>query len=343
MTDEQYEAWKRREFYGNGTNSGTKKNTNTIASNTKVSLNKSIVEGKETEYKIAIFRRVEENHRVIKQNVFTGKKYNVENSGLKVFAPWYATKEVIISKRNIDYPKKKFMTFTGTRDGKNETGILMEVDAAITVEITDPRNYEIASQNVEQELFVLLEDILRVFVAKHTPEELMNNKYNIKDIDPRNTNAIKLEEQESRLDKFEKRYGLRVSQIYFKSIELPATLKDDYEKTKIQEIENQRKRAEAEANKDVKKIETEARVDAWTKIVENLVKTGLSTDQIVDMLNTENLANSNANVIVSKGSNGVDANMIASMVAAIKQADNIKNNEVSTNKFGEQESKPRSR
>ncbi len=330
MTDEQYEAWKRRNLYG-GNSSSSVSSKKTLKTESK----RVAVDGTDTAYKICIFRRVEENYRVIKKNIFTGKKTNVEGSGFKVFAPWYSTKEVIISSKNIDYPKKKFMTFSGVRNGETFTGISMEVDAGITVQIEDLKKYETASQNVEQELFVLFEDILRVFVAKHTPEELMNNKFNIKDVDPRDPTAATEEEGEARLDKFAKRYGLRVSQIYFKSIDLPVTLKDDYEKTKIQEIENKRKEAEAETNITVKRLETQARVNAYSELVENLHKLGLSVEQIVDLINTENLANGKANVFFSKGSNSIDPNIVASIVAGMKQV----NNNINSN----EEEKPKSR
>lgn len=285
------------------------------------------VEDKEnyTDYKIKIFRAVPENAVVVKYTSFTKKELKVVNkSGLLFFFPWEKSKLVSKAAKNIDYPPATYRT---------SDGIMVTIDFALTIKIVNAKKFEQENLNPLQELGVVTRSIINEFVKGLTETELMQKKqYDLKDIDKFNL-----------FDEFAKNYGIMVTNIYFKSIELPKSLIDDYEKGVMQEKENKRRIAEAEANKKVASLEAEsiqitssakanARAQLQNVPLEQLLallqNSGMTQEQINSFINGYLFANSpNGKVvnIVGNTSGSSIPNTVASMEAIQYQNDRKEN------------------
>ena len=211
-----------------------------------------------SEYKVKFYRAVPPNTKLVCRNRFTGN-ITIKNSGFNITMPWIESKFVSVASRAIDYPKEKY---------KTKDGIELEIDIAIPISIVDPYKYETQSVDPLKELGIATRDILRVFVANKTEAELVGKKHTKADVDSGNIYAT-----------FEEKYGIKVNDIHFKSIDLPQSLKDDFEKKLVQERENERAKAEAHARKliaeieaDIKKIEMKATTEAIAERAEKYLE-----------------------------------------------------------------------
>ena len=211
-----------------------------------------------SEYKVKFYRAVPPNTKLVCRNRFTGN-ITIKNSGFNITMPWIESKFVSVANRTIDYPKDKYKTIDGLE---------LEIDIAITISVVDPYKYE--TQNVDplKELGIITKDILRVFIAGKSEAELVGKKHTMDDFDIGDA-----------YDVFEDKYGIKVKDVYFKSIELPQSLKDDYEKKLVQERENERAMAEITARKlraeieaDIKKIEMKATTEAIAERAEKYLE-----------------------------------------------------------------------
>ena len=178
---------------------------------------------------------------LICQNIFTAKPF-VKTSGLVVVGFWVKSKMVSLADNTIDYPKEKY---------KTKDDIELTIDLAITFSVNDPVKYEFNNNDPMQELKIKTQDMLRQYVALRTVDEMTNGRHTLNDFDP-NRDYVS----------FAVENGIEIKNIYFKNVELPQSMKDDYEKQKVQERENARLVAEAEAKKQIAICEAEARLEA---------------------------------------------------------------------------------
>ena len=229
-----------------------------------------------SQYKIRMFKAVPPNMALICQNIFTGRPF-VKTSGLVILMPWVKSKMVSLADNTIDYPKEKYKTVDG---------IELTIDLAITFSISDPIKYEFNNNDPMQELKIKTQDMLRQYVALRTVDEMTNGRHTLNDFDPNRDYAS-----------FAVNNGLEIKNVYFKNVELPQSMKDDYEKKKVQEMENAKLLAEAQTKKAVSMLEAEARYESAKKDAEanKILGTAanvVQADEIKKIL--ENIVNMNA-------------------------------------------------
>ncbi len=242
-------------------------------------------------YNVRLFRTVPKNAKLICQNMFNGR-VTVKDKGFRFVLPWYRSKLVNVTKTVIDYPKEKYLT---------KDGIYVEIDPALTVRISDPIKFEFENSNPIQELGVLVKDVIRSFIVSKNSSELIGTNYSIQEKDSAGL-----------FNNFESRTGLHISHLFFKNIELPRELVDDYEKAKTQELENKRAIAEANSlkeqakiNSETKKIDADAEAYRQAVILKEAIsllkQNGYEEKMILEIVKTLLISGSNANVIASLG------------------------------------------
>lgn len=192
-------------------------------------------------YKIRIYKAIPQNMALICQNIFTGRPF-VKTSGLAILMPWVKSKMVSLAINTIDYPKEKYRTLDG---------IELTIDLALVVSVVDPIKYEFNNNDPMQELKTRTQDLLRQYVALKNVDEMITQRHTKEQFDLNGEYVL-----------FENQSGIKVHHPIFKTVELPQSMKDDYEKQKVQERENERLLAEAETKKKVAKLEAEARLEA---------------------------------------------------------------------------------
>lgn len=230
-----------------------------------------------SQYKIRMFKAVPPNMALICQNIFTGRPF-VKTSGLVILMPWVKSKMVSLADNTIDYPKEKYKTVDG---------IELTIDLAITFSISDPIKYEFNNNDPMQELKIKTQDMLRQYVALRTVDEMTNGRHTLNDFDSNRDYAS-----------FAVNNGLEIKNVYFKNVELPQSMKDDYEKKKVQEMENAKLLAEAQTKKAVSMLEAEARYESAKKDAEanKILGTAanvVQADEIKKII--ENIVNMDAN------------------------------------------------
>ncbi len=230
-----------------------------------------------SQYKIRMFKAVPPNMALICQNIFTGRPF-VKTSGLVILMPWVKSKMVSLADNTIDYPKEKYKTVDG---------IELTIDLAITFSISDPIKYEFNNNDPMQELKIKTQDMLRQYVALRTVDEMTNGRHTLNDFDSNRDYAS-----------FAVNNGLEIKNVYFKNVELPQSMKDDYEKKKVQEMENAKLLAEAQTKKAVAMLEAEARYESAKKDAEanKILGTAanvVQADEIKKII--ENIVNMDAN------------------------------------------------
>lgn len=244
-------------------------------------------------YKVKVFRMVPKNAKLICQNIFTGKT-KVKESGFRLILPWNRSKLVNITKTVIDYPKERYLT---------KDKIYVEIDPALTVRISDPEIFEFENTNPIQELGVLVKDVIRSFIASKDSSELIKNNYSVEVKDPQKL-----------FGNFERRTGLHIGHLFFKNVELPKELVDDYEKAKTQELENARaikeaegKKKQAEIDLETKKIIADAEAYRQATILRETISLlkaqGHDDKAILEVIKTLLISGSNANVFANLGNN----------------------------------------
>ena len=221
-----------------------------------------------SQYRIRIFKAVPPNMALICQNIFTGRPF-VKNSGLVILMPWVKSKMVSLARNTIDYPKEKYRT---------SDGIEVTVDLALVFSILDPVKYEFNNNDPMQELKTKTQDMLRQYVASKTADEMITHRHTLSDFDSNRDYDI-----------FTYETGIKINEVSFKTVELPQSMKDDYEKQKVQERENARLLAEAQNKKAVALIEAEARlaearIDAETNKILGTVANTVLADEIRKIL-----------------------------------------------------------
>lgn len=269
------------------------------------------------EYKIKIFRAVPPNVALICKNIFTGKPF-VKNSGLAILAPWVESKYVSLAQNTRDYPKIKYKTLDG---------IEVNVDIAITFAIVDPIKYEFNNNDIFQQLGIITQDMLREFIASKNIDELIGGKHNMSSFDTTNEYVS-----------FGDSNGIRISNVYFKSINLPQSMIDDYEKKKSQEMENKRLLEEAQARRERALIDAETqkilgevanklKADELEQILKIFEDDKLTSIQKLDLVKSKILSSSNANLFYNMNENS-DSNMVKYVIAkkdnALDSQDTVK-------------------
>ena len=269
------------------------------------------------EYKIKIFRAVPPNVALICKNIFTGKPF-VKNSGLAILAAWVDSKYVSLAQNTRDYPKIKYKTLDG---------IEVNVDIAITFAIVDPIKYEFNNNDIFQQLGIITQDMLREFIASKNVDELIGGKHNMSSFDTTNEYVS-----------FGDSNGIRISNVYFKSINLPQSMIDDYEKKKSQEMENKRLLEEAQARRERALIDAETqkilgevanklKADELEQILKIFEDDKLTSIQKLDLVKSKILSSSNANLFYNMNENS-DSNMVKYVIAkkdnALDSQDTVK-------------------
>lgn len=261
-------------------------------------------------FKIKLFRTVPKNTELLCINVFTGKPITL-GTGFKFIWPWYKTKLVSKAAKNIDYPKEAY---------KTKDGIRVTVDSALTVKIADIEKFEYENADPIQELGVLTKDVLRKFIADKDMDELIKNKYGLA--------AIAVED--NRFADFCTKYGVEVSEIYFKNIDIPKSMEDDLEKQKVQQLENERALLAAKNAYEVAQTNAKTRVIEGTanadvdairirKAIEVLDEKTADEKTKYEFLKTLILSSSNANLVASLGNSTND--LTTSIISALKSVE----------------------
>lgn len=239
------------------------------------------------EFTTSLFRVVPENHCLLCVNKLTGRPF-VKEQGFHTLMPWIESKLVSKANTPVDYPKDTY---------KTSNGLELEIDVAITISIVDPIKYEYNSTDPLEELGIITRDILRVFIASKEDNELIRGKHSIDDFDAADV-----------YDRFKEKYGVEVKEVYFKNIDIPQSLKDDFEKRIVQERENERKRLELNAKSELVDIETEiykkgeaAKAEAEARRIREIISAvgDISEKQALELTKTMILADSDANLFVS--------------------------------------------
>ena len=236
-------------------------------------------------YIVKLLRTVPKNSALICKNKFTGNVY-VKGSGLRFNPPWVEGKLVSLAYNVKDYPKEGFKTIDG---------IEITVDIALDFKVVDPMKFSFESDDVFAQLAILTKSLLREYVAGKTEEQMSRGKHSKSTIDP-----------DSEFDDFEEKYGIHVDKVRIKNIELPQSLKDDYEKAVTAQKERERLLKEAEAKRDAARFEAEAdMIREQTKIdllAEKIGKLGdIAKDKGMDpddVLRTTMFSQSDANVFI---------------------------------------------
>ncbi len=270
-------------------------------------------------FKFKLFRVVPENVAVIRKGWITGR-ITVKGSGLRFF-PWFDTKLISVASKNIDFPPEEF---------KTKDGIMVKIDIAATIKVVDPYKFETKGLNPLQELAVVTKSVIRNFVESLDAKDLTKDINNLDNI-----------YQDRRFIKFEQKYGVRITDIQFENIELPDSLKADYEKTLMQENENKRRIAEAEANKKIADLEAEkikikgaaeaqARAQLQNIPLEQLFslleKSGMTNEQINSFINGYIYANSPNGKVVNIVGNNTNNSSMSETIASVEAAQNSNNN-----------------
>ena len=236
-------------------------------------------------YIVKLLRTVPKNSALICKNKFTGNVY-VKGSGLRINPPWVEGKLLSLAYNVKDYPKEGFKTIDG---------IEITVDIALDFKVVDPVKFSFESDDVFAQLAILTKTLLRDYVAGKTEEEMSRGKHSKTSIDP-----------DGEFDDFENKYGVHVDKVRIKNIELPQSLKDDYEKAVTAQKERERLLKEAEAKRDAAKFQAEtdmikgqAEIDLLSKKIGKLIE--VAADKGVDasdVLRTTMFSQSDANVFL---------------------------------------------
>lgn len=193
------------------------------------------------QYKIRFMWTLPPNIALICRNVLTGNVF--VKKGFYIIAPFLVrSKKVSLAENTIDYSKEKYKTIDD---------IEVTVDLAIAFSVSDPIKYEFNNNDPMQELRIKTQHLLRQYVASRTVDEMVKGNH-----------PLSLFDSNKDYIDFERKSGIHVNDVYFKTIELPQSMKDDYEKKKVQEMENARLLAAAKNKMEVARIEAQARLDA---------------------------------------------------------------------------------
>lgn len=227
-------------------------------------------------YKIRLFGALPPNIALICRNILTGNVY-VKKGIYFTFPGLIQSKKVSLAENTIDYSKEKYKTIDD---------IEVTVDLAIAFSVSDPIKYEFNNNDPMQELRIKTQHLLRQYVASRTVDEMVKGNH-----------PLSLFDSNKEYIDFEQRFGIHISDVYFKTVELPQSMKDDYEKQKVQERENARLLAEAQTKKAVAILEAEARYesaqkDAETNKILGTAANVVQADEIKKIL--ENIVNMNA-------------------------------------------------
>jgi len=267
-------------------------------------------------YKVELFRTVPANTALICKNTFTGA-VSSRSKGLTFIFPWISSKFVSLASKTIDYPKEIYKTMDG---------IEVAVDFALTVKVSDPVDFEVESQNPLQEVGIVAMDLMRAYVATVNAEELYRSTVNISDVDPANE-----------LEDVADAIGIKVTNIYVKNIELPKSMKDDFEKlvtaTKerdIAQIKAETLRTQAQAEADSDKIRSNAVLEVelikMREIIKILTDKGYSSEQVIEFLRTSQFANGTASVIANIDGKTDSSSLSAAQMVAGMLGNNNNNN-----------------
>lgn len=267
------------------------------------------VENKEDylKYKIRVFKTVPVNVALVCKNKFTGNVTSC-SQGFKIIFPWLSSKLISLASKTVDYPDDVY---------KTKDGIEVTIDFALTIKIVDPVAFEVNSQNPLQEVGVLAMDLMRSYVARIDAETLYRSTIDLRDIDP--TGQL---HQNASLT------GVDVTRFYVKNIELPQTMKDDFERkvtavkeNEIAQIQAETVRTQANAEAESAKIKAtanvEVRIAELRQMIQILADSGCTKEQIVEYLKSSQFANGTAQVIANLNSRSSDSSALsaASIVA----------------------------
>lgn len=304
-----------------------------------------------TTYITKIYRTIPKNCALIMRNKFNGERVKVKYGGFALVAPWCESKLVSLAVRNIDYEKLEF----DEKEGQQIT-----VDLALSVRVVDPIKYEYAHQNIEQELKVRIYSAVRVLMRKATWDELSQRhfelpKHNI-NMDSRYRYAggkyyysdsvykddkgkwhgdkisdfdFELYKIRDELDEFANEYGLEVVSLRNKEVQQSEEMQKAYDRITKARREGEAKKTEAEYAKEVAKKEAQAmRIrqaaynSQFVSLMEDLKKSGYSSEDAIRMAQTLMITNGN------NGNNiaGATAQTMAGVAAGTVAANEIKNN-----------------
>ena len=166
----------------------------------KISLNKHLI-------------TVPENYVLVKQNKITGQKM-VYEQGIRTIMPW----EEVVGLISLA---------TDSLDVKPQTarsieGYDLTIDPVVNYSIVDPRKHLINAVDAKNLFVHKTADIVRKLVALYDYNSLSKIKIDL------NNSEFEWIAQEYK--EYEDRYGIKIDSFYVKSVELPQSLKDDFEK-----------------------------------------------------------------------------------------------------------------
>ena len=242
----------------------------------------------------SLIRSVKPDELLLVRKVLNPKRSEVRvlDEGLHILDPFFEESIKIPNPSNpivINYKPKdendrrENFIFVPNLVSTDETSERDEIycDYKVSIRIYDPIQY-FYSANALENLRAAIVGVLREFIASKAKKEIITNfsKYKIEDID---TSGV--------LKEFKTKYGLEVVSVGFDSVKESREVQDARNKIAVerQNIEKEkaikeRKKIEAEGNKQVKDIETLADVNRYRSLATTLGDQGLSTEDIAILL-----------------------------------------------------------
>lgn len=255
-----------------------------------------------TEYKTSFYRSVPENCYLVTVNNFTGKVVNRGGRGFKITIP-VLTKSILVPNidRVVDYPRANYLTLDHITAG---------IDMAVTLKIVDPVKYINEGRYQLDQLSVLVQNLLRVYVQSLDFGSLSRGACDINKFDPN-----------FQLMRFEDSYGIKVRNILFKEVKLPADLQKQYDdvieakkRREKQIVDLEAKKDEAMARKEIASVDSEIYVMKYKELISYFKEQGIPTEQIAELVRTQ-MISENANASFFVGDNDSAKNIAAGVAA----------------------------
>lgn len=274
---------------------------------------------------VKFWRSVPENYRMVKVNRFTQKITRVHGFGLKFMIP-FLEKTILVPSEHLD-GVKTFDNISCQSSDKIDMGIKI----AVKMSIVNPALYKKKGCTQFNEFNTLIEELMREYTVIRGWEDIYTGKLgSINAFDP-----TKL------LEKFENECGIKIKDVRFLNVTIPAPLKKKFDDvaeaeqeqkaqkiklaTELERVQEEAKmteiRAQAEA-KSLKLIE-EAKIDIDRRQFDMFAaaakKVGMTDKQFSDFMNIVQAGKGNA--FVSVGSNNNTAANVAAGVRAANSFD----------------------
>ena len=216
-----------------------------------------------------LFVRVPNGYTVVAQGL--DGKLRVKGAGLRFFYPWDKKYVYCISNKSMDFQKENYKS-------KEEFEII--IDTAVTYRISDVIKFHVQRNGLEQ-LKLLISELLRTYISKHTFEEISNWTLNIRADYRRynraesnayddlmyqfndrengaNSDGLTEDQIIKKINSFDSTYGISVENIIIQKAELTDELKRSKEEDALTKAKNKRMVDTANAELEAAKLKAQA-------------------------------------------------------------------------------------